>query len=58
MDYSDTLVTLGTHNTGPRQVKEKKTQQTQKKTQQYRKLNKLSTRTQPTIGGRHLVVSK
>jgi hypothetical protein len=34
-----------------RQVKEKKTQQTQKKTQQYRKLNKLSTRTQPTIGG-------
>ena len=51
MDYSDTLVTLGTHNTGPRQVKEKKTQQTQKKTQQYRKLNKLSTRTQPTIGG-------
>ena len=23
MDYSDTLVTLGTHNTGPRQVKKK-----------------------------------
>jgi len=26
MDYSDTLVTLGTHNTGPRQVKGKKPQ--------------------------------
>jgi hypothetical protein len=26
MDYSDTLVTLDTQNTGPRQVKEKKPQ--------------------------------
>jgi len=57
MDYSDTLVTFGTQNTGPRQVKKKTTTQ-HNTTQQYRKHNKLATRTQPTIGGRHLVVSK
>jgi hypothetical protein len=49
MDYSDTLVTFGTQNTGPRQVKPKKPQHNNTEN---------TTWTQPTIGGRHLVVSK
>ena len=51
MDYLDTLVTFGTQNTGPRQVKEKNHSTTQHNTTQYRKLNKLATWTHPQSEG-------
>jgi hypothetical protein len=35
MDYLDTLVTFGTQNTGPRQVKEKNHSTTQHNTTQH-----------------------